>query len=471
VLTSVFFTKLAPQAITYMANILIIEDDTEIREMLSLGVRSYGYDVDMAADGSTARELLTENKYGVVITDLVMPDVEGTELISFIKDVSPDSKIIVMTAHASVKVAKECVGKGASSFVIKPFSMEQMYYTIETTLAEKKLMEEEETIYEDLISENIFFGMAGKSVEMKKIYHTIMTVAKTSSPVIIYGETGAGKEMVARAIHLNSDRRKSEMLVVDCASLSEHLFQSELFGYVRGAFTGAFKDKIGLLKAAAGSTILLDEIGEISSPAQAQLLRFLQNGEFRPVGGTHNLRSDARVLAATNVDLEEKVKSGDFREDLYHRLNVLTISLPPLREHREDIPLLSYYFLRNFARQQKKSIRNISSTALSVMMARNWPGNVRELKNTLERAVTFCQDETILPYHLSPGMEISDINNEMGTALSLSEAIHRTEQAQIVRAMRESKGNKQEAARLLGIDRITLWRKIKSYNLNLPTFS
>ncbi len=454
-----------------MATILIIEDDTEIRGMLVMGVKSYGYDVNTAIDGNSARELLKGKKYDVVVTDLVMPDVKGTELISFIKEVSPDSKVIVMTAHASVKVAKECVEKGAASFVIKPFSMEQMYYTIETALTEKKLMEEEETSYEDMISENIFFGLAGKSVEMKKIYHTILTVAKTSSPVIIYGETGSGKEMVARAIHLNSDRREREMMVVDCGALSEHLFQSELFGYVRGAFTGAFKDKIGLLKAASGSTILLDEIGEISHQAQSQLLRFLQNGEFRPVGGTQNLRSDARVLAATNVDLEERVNSGQFREDLYHRLNVLTISLPPLRNHREDIPLLSYYFLRNFARQQKKSIRNISSTALSVMMARNWPGNVRELKNTIERAVTFCQDDTILPYHLSPGMEISDVNDESGTALSLSEAIHRTEQAQIVRAMRECKGNKQAAARLLGIDRITLWRKIKSYNLKIPTFS
>lgn len=454
-----------------MSTILIIEDDPEIREMLAIGVKSYGYDVNTAVDGNSARESLKWKKYNVVITDLVMPDVEGTELISFIKNVSPDSKVIVMTAHASVKVAKECVEKGAFSFVIKPFSMEQMYYTIETALVEKKLMEEEETSYEDLISENIFFGMAGKSVEMKKIYHTIMTVAKTRSPVIIYGETGSGKEMVARAIHLNSDRREREMLVVDCAALSEHLFQSELFGYVRGAFTGAYKDKMGLLKAATAGTILLDEIGEISTQAQSQLLRFLQNGEFRPVGGTQNLRSDARVLAATNVDLEERVASGNFREDLYHRLNVLTISLPPLREHREDIPLLSYYFLRNFARQQKKSIGNISSAALSVMMARSWSGNIRELKNTIERAVTFCQDETILPYHLSPGMEISDINDEMGTALSLSEAIHRTEQAQIIRAMRESRGNKQEAARLLGIDRITLWRKIKSYNLKIPTFS
>jgi DNA-binding NtrC family response regulator len=454
-----------------MGKILIIEDDPEIRGMLVMGVKSYGYDVNTAVDGNSARELLKGEKYDVVITDLVMPDVEGTELISFIKEVSPESKVIVMTAHASVKVAKECVEKGASSFVIKPFSMEQMYYTIETALAEKKLMEEEETSYEDLISENIFFGMAGKSVEMKKIYHTILTVAKTRSPVIIYGETGAGKELAARAIHLNSDRRKREMLIVDCGTLSEHLFQSELFGYVRGAFTGAFKDKIGLLKAAAGSTILLDEIGEISAPAQSQLLRFLQNGEFRPIGGTRNQKSDARVLAATNVDLEERVNSGHFREDLYHRLNVLTISLPPLREHREDIPLLSHYFLRNFARQQKKTVRNISSAALSVLMARVWPGNVRELENTIERAVTFCQDETILPYHLSPGMEISDSRNDQGTALSLSEAIHRTEQAQIVRAMRESRGNKQEAARLLGIDRITLWRKIKSYNLKIPTFS
>jgi two-component system, NtrC family, response regulator AtoC len=454
-----------------MVKILIIEDDSEIRDMITIGVKSYGYEVSVASDGNSARELLKGDKYDVVISDLVMPDVKGTELIDFIKDVAPESKIIVMTAHASVKVAKECVQKGASSFVIKPFSMEQMYYTIETALMEKKLMEEEETSYEDLISENIFFGMAGKSLEMKKIYHTILTIAKTDSPVIIYGETGTGKELAARAIHLNSDRGKREMLVVDCGALSEHLFQSELFGYVKGAFTGAFKDKIGLLKAAAGSTILLDEIGEISPQAQSQLLRFLQNGEFRPVGGTHNIRSDARVLAATNVDLEEKVNSGHFREDLYHRLNVLTISLPPLREHREDIPLLSYYFLRNFAGQQKKPIKNISSVALSVMMARNWPGNVRELENTIERAVTFCLDETILPYHLSPGMEISGKNQEADTALSLSEAIHRTEKEQIVRAMRESKGNKQEAARLLGIDRITLWRKIKAYNLNIPTFS
>lgn len=454
-----------------MATILIIEDDAEIRDMLVMGMRAYGYECDLAGDGSEGQARLKEKEYDLVITDLVMPEVEGTELISFIKEVSPRSKIVVMTAYASVKVARECVQKGASSFILKPFSMEQMYYMVQTALTEKRLMEEEEVSYEELISENIFFDMAGKSVEMKKIFHNIITVGATISPVIIFGETGTGKELVARAIHLNSERREKEMLVVDCASLPETLLQSELFGYVQGAFTGAVKDKMGLLQAASEGTIFLDEIGDISSAAQAQLLRFLQNGEYRPVGGTRNLKSNARVIAATNADLEKRVISGRFREDLYHRLNVLTISLPPLRERRDDISILTHYFLREFARQQKKEVKTISSNALSILMARSWSGNVRELKNTIERVVTFCRDDIILPYHLSTGLEISDKDSAPDPALNLTEAVRKAEEAQIIRAIRESKGNKQKAARLLGIDRITLWRKIKSYELDLPTFS
>ena len=452
-------------------SILIIEDDPEIRSMLVTGMGSYGYEAASAPDGDAARVLLEKKKYDLVITDLVMPGVSGVELISFIRKIAPESKVVVMTAHASVRIAKECVQEGAAAFVLKPFTMEQMYYVVETALTEKKLMEEKETSYEDLISENSFFNLVGESVEMKKIYHTILTVAGTDSPVIIYGETGTGKELVARAIHLNSDRREREMLVVDCATLSEHLLQSELFGHVKGAFTGAYRDKAGLLKVADGSTLFLDEIGEISIQSQAGLLRFLQNGEFRPVGGTRREKSNARILAATNMKLEDRVAAGLFRDDLYHRLNVLTIALPPLRERREDIPLLSYYFLRNFARQQGKPVKNISSAALSSLMAGNWPGNVRELENTIERAVTFCQTDTILPYHLYPGAGTVIKDGSSPVALNLQEALHRTEKSQILQALRMSKGNKQAAARLLGIDRITLWRKIKNYDLPIQPCS
>ncbi|MFH1038432.1 MAG: sigma-54 dependent transcriptional regulator [PVC group bacterium] len=453
------------------AGILVVEDDPETRSMLVTAARSYGYDVAEAGDGESARALLEKRKYDLVITDLVMPGVRGTELISFIRKTAPGSAVVVMTAHASVKIARECVKEGAAAFIVKPFTMEQMHYVAETALMGKKLMEEKETSYEDLILENSFFDLVGESVEMKKIYHTILTLAGTDSPVVICGETGTGKELVARAIHLNSDRREREMLVVDCATLSEPLLQSELFGHVKGAFTGAYKDREGLLKAGDQSTIFLDEISEISPQSQASLLRFLQGGEFRPVGGTGTQRSNARILAATNVNLEDRMAAGVFREDLYHRLNVLTVVLPPLRERREDIPLLSYYFLRNFARQQGKPVKNISSAAMSLLMAGQWPGNVRELENTIERAVTFCPADSILPCHLYPGSPPAGNGEEPSPVLNLNDALHHAEKSQILKALRMSKGNKQNAARMLGIDRITLWRKIKNYDLLIPPYS
>jgi len=451
------------------ARVLIIEDDKATRRMLKTGMESCGFQVSSAENGESARAALKESRFEVVVTDIVLPDARGTDLITFIKKISPSSKVLVMTAHASDKLSKECVMRGATSFLLKPFSIEQLYYAIETALTELRLLDEEESHYENLISDNFFCGMMGKSMEMRKIYHVITTVAPTDSPVVIGGETGTGKEMVAQAIHQNSERKNKELVVIDCAALSQTLLQSELFGHVKGAFTGAVKNKPGLLKLAADSTILLDEIGEMDNAAQSQLLRFLQDGKFRPVGGTSWIESNARVLAATNVDLEERIVEGAFREDLYHRLNVINIFIPPLRHRREDIPLLSYFFLRKFAGRREKSIKNISSAALSMLMGQPWSGNVRELENTISRAVTFCDGDTILPFHLSPSLKMPDERIDDSSSLKLTDAVQDAEKARIMKALRLSDGVKQEAARLLDIDRITLWRKMKQYNLEDPT--
>lgn len=445
--------------------VLIIEDEEDTRKMFRLGLSGYGYEVDVAPDGKTAKDLLQSKKYTVVVADLRLPDVKGMELIGFIKTVSPLSRVVVMTAHASLEVAKDCVEKGATSFLVKPFGLEQMHYTIETAIAERRLMAEEETSYEDMLSENIFSDMVGKSLEMKKIYHTILTVAKTSSPVVILGETGTGKELVALAIHAHSKRSRNTMVAVNCASLSENLLESELFGHVKGAFTGAIKDKPGLLEMASNSTLFLDEITEVSRAIQAKLLRFLENGEFRQVGGTVNRRSNARILTSSNRNLEEEVRGGGLREDLFHRLNVISICLPPLRERREDIPLLSHHFLRIHVAKLKKPIKTISPSALSLLMAQQWPGNVRELQNTIERAVTFCTGDAILPYHFYPSMRVHPDDEDKNFFLDLNKTVQAVEKAQIIKALRISGGNKTRAAKILGIDRITLWRKMKAAGL------
>ena len=449
-----------------MDRILIIEDTADVRRMLRLGLAGYGWEVETAPDGKTARRLLREGAYAVVVADLRIPDVKDLELISFIKTEAPTAKLVVMTAHATVGIAKDCVRKGATAFIVKPFTLEQMRYTIETALAERKIVEEEEDSYRQQLQESRFCDLVGKSLEMRKIYHTILTVARTDSPVIIFGETGTGKELVARAIHESSDRRSKLLVAVNCASLSENLLESELFGHVQGAFTGAIRDKTGLLKEARDSTVLLDEISEVSPVVQARLLRFLQNGEIRPVGSTAVQNSNARVLATTNVHLEDRVAKGKFREDLFHRLNVISIVLPPLRERREDIPLLSHCFLKEFAAQQKKPIRVIAPAALSLLMVQEWPGNVRELQNALERAVTFCTGDAILTFHLYPHLKISSEGKSGEPLLDLGKTVEATERAQILKALQISGGNKSKAAELLGIDRITLWRKIKAYNLS-----
>ena len=448
-----------------MDRILVIEDSADVRRMLRLGLGGHGWEVDTAPDGKTARDRLEQGGYAVVVSDIRLPDVKDLELISFIKSAAPEAKLVVMTAHATVALAKECVRKGAATFIVKPFTLEQMRYTVETALMERRILAEDEDSCGRELEESRFCDLVGKSPAMRRVYRAILTVAKTDSPVIIYGETGTGKELAARAIHQSSDRSSKSLVAVNCASLSESLLESELFGHVKGAFTGAIRDKNGLLREARDSTVLLDEISELSGALQARLLRFLQNGEVRPVGSSTVQISNARVVATTNVPLEERVAQGKFREDLFHRLNVICLVLPPLRERKEDIPLLSHGFLAEFVRAQKKPIRSISPEALSLLMARDWPGNIRELRNAIERAVTFCAGEAILPGHLQSGLPSGAGAEGEGALLDLGKTIEATERTQIERALQATGGNKSKAAEMLGIDRITLWRKIKAYRL------
>ncbi len=449
-----------------MDRILVIEDSADVRRMLRLGLGGHGWEVDTAPDGKTARDRLERGGYAVVVSDIRLPDVKDLELISFIKSAAPEAKLVVMTAHATVALAKECVRKGAATFIVKPFTLEQMRYTVETALMERRILAEDEDSYGRELKESRFCDLVGKSPAMCKVYRAILTVAKTDSPVIIYGETGTGKELAARAIHQSSDRSSKSLVAVNCASLSESLLESELFGHVKGAFTGAIRDKNGLLREARDSTVLLDEISELSGALQARLLRFLQNGEVRPVGSSTVQISNARVVATTNVPLEERVAQGKFREDLFHRLNVICLVLPPLRERKEDIPLLSHSFLAEFVRAQKKPIRSITPEALSLLMARDWPGNIRELRNAIERAVTFCAGDAILPGHLQSGLPSGAGAESEGALLDLGKTIEATERTQIEKALQATGGNKSKAAEMLGIDRITLWRKIKAYRLS-----
>ncbi len=456
-----------------MEKILIVEDDLNLCRLLSLSLAEKGYQVAAVNSGREALAVLAAEEYDVVVLDFHLPDTRAIDLIPPIRAFAPGSIIMVMTAYGTLDIARECVARGAAAFILKPFNLDQVHYIIRKEKIGKKLREEESRRYGSLVDQSRFGEMVGRSVRMRQIYETVVTVAPTDAPVLILGETGTGKELVARAIHENSPRATRRMMVINCAALPEFLLESELFGHVKGAFTGAGSEKKGLVEAAGEGTIFLDEIGDLAPGLQAKLLRFLQDHSYRPVGGVADRLAPGRVLASTNRDLPGRIEKDLFRKDLYYRLNVISIQVPPLRERREDIPLLAYYFMKNFAGKQGKDIREIVPEALNILVGGSWEGNVRELEHTIERAVTFCRGPAILPGHLaacpgngSPGEPVAD---HLGPAArtSLSENLHNVERTLIISALEATGWNKKRAAEKLGINPATLWKKMKRYQIPL----
>jgi DNA-binding NtrC family response regulator len=446
--------------------ILIVDDDEITCNLLEEVLSKEGYVVDKALNGREAIDKGENKPYDVVLTDIRMIDVDGMEVLRAYRQKSPDSIIIMMTAFGSIETAIRAIKEGAYDYVSKPFKLDEIKLTIRRALEQKRLLQENLFYRQELITKYKLENIVGRSPQMLQVYKTVARVAESRSTVLIAGESGTGKELVARAIHFNSPRSSKSYVAVDCGSLAETLLESELFGHVRGAFTGAVTNKKGLFEEADNGTCFLDEVGDISLAMQAKLLRVIQEHEIKRVGGTETTKIDVRIIAATNKNLEELVAEKKFREDLFYRLNVVSIHLPPLRERLDDIPFLADHFLRKYAAENEKPVSRISAEVLDLLLRYQWPGNVRELENVIERAVTLSPHSLILPEDLPRRLRVepSEIS---ATSLPSQVSLTELEKIYIKKVLEETGGNKKRAADILGIDRRTLYRMAARYGISL----
>ena len=436
---------------------MIVDDDPVALDLLREVLSKEGYEVVSALSAEEAISQGIENIFDVIITDVRMGEKDGMDVLRSFKKTSPETAVIMITAFGSIDTAIEAIREGAFDYISKPFKLEEIKITVRRALEQRRLLRENQYYRQELLEKYQFKNVIGRTPQMFQVYKTIARVADTKSTILLYGERGTGKELVARSIHYNSQRSDRPFVTVDCASLVETLMESELFGHVRGAFTGALQAKRGLFEEADGGTLFLDEVGNLSLSTQAKLLRFLQEYEIKRVGGTENIKVDVRVIAATNQFLEPLVKSGNFREDLFDRLNVVPISLPPLREKKEDIPLLIIHFLQKSSEENRKQISYISPEALDILTQYSWPGNVRELRHTIERAVVLSTQPIILPEDLPKKM----LEEVKGKEIQFPEELlplREVERMYVLKVLRETKGNKKKASEILGIDRTTLYR-------------
>jgi DNA-binding NtrC family response regulator len=439
------------------ARLLIVDDDPVALDLLREVLSKEGYEVVSALSGEEAISRGIENIFDVIITDVRMGEKDGMDVLRSFKKTSPETAVIMITAFGSIDTAIEAIREGAFDYISKPFKLEEIKITVRRALEQRRLLRENQYYRQELLEKYQFKNVIGRTPQMFQVYKTIARVADTKSTILLYGERGTGKELVARSIHYNSRRSDRPFVTVDCASLVETLMESELFGHVRGAFTGALQAKRGLFEEADGGTLFLDEVGNLSLSTQAKLLRFLQEYEIKRVGGTENIKVDVRVIAATNQFLEPLVKSGNFREDLFDRLNVVPISLPPLREKKEDIPLLIIHFLQKSSEENRKQISYISPEALDILTQYSCPGNVRELRHTIERAVVLSTQPIILPEDL-PKKMLEEVKGEEIQFPEELLPLREVERRYVLKVLRETKGNKKKASEILGIDRTTLYR-------------
>ncbi len=448
-----------------MKKILIVDDDLVMGEMCKELLKSKGYTSDVVTSGKEAIEKLSTNdSYSIILTDLVMPDVDGIEVLKKAKQLYPLIAVIVMTSYGTVSNAVEAMKLGASDYITKPFKRDELVIIIEKILQLQRLEGEVDRLRSELAEKYTFGNIIGESMKMRKIYEIISNVSNTEANILIQGETGTGKELVARAIHYNSNRKDCPFVKVDCAALAETLLESELFGHEKGAFTGATKDRIGRFRTADRGTIFLDEIGNISMTIQAKLLRVLQDSEFETVGSDKPVKVDVRIIAATNADLEDRVEKGSFRRDLFYRLNVIRIFLPPLRERIDDIPLLISHFLSIHNEKNRKTVEGISRETLSKLMSYSWPGNIRELENVIERAVILCKGKIIEPADIPLYQErVGFMQDTSGKPLHV--LIDQFERQVIINTMDLAGSDKEKAAKILQISRASLYNKINKHKL------
>ncbi len=439
-----------------MARILVVDDDLGMRDLLEIMLTQEGYEVACGGDPDKALQRVRKEQFDLVITDLKMPKMDGIEFLKQVKELKPETQVILITAFASGNTALSAMKEGAYDYIEKNFDIDELKRIVHEAMEQKGIKTREAQFIKDLAGDVAFGGMIGKSREMLKVYGTIKKVSETPANILILGESGTGKELVAKAIHEHSPRKDMPFVVINCGGIPENLLESEFFGYMKGSFTGAFTDKAGLFESANNGTIFLDEIGELPSLLQVKLLRVVQEKTFRRIGGTVDIKVNVRIISATNQNLEEKVKGGSFREDLYYRLNVIPIHLPPLRERREDIPVLTRYFIEKYSREFAKDIKTISSYALELLMDYPFPGNVRELENIIERSVALESTNIILPDNLFIDRE--QIKNDHplpavipDAGIQLNEELTKIEKQFIETALNKTKGSKTKAADLLHV--------------------
>ena len=439
-------------------NILIVDDEEIVRESLARWLEEDGYEVVAAENGFRALERLPEKDWNLAMVDLKMPGMDGIQLMDEIRKIKPETIVIIMTAYATVDTAVQAMKKGAHDYIVKPFNPEDLSLTIRKIIEHQKLVKENLYLRKELKKQYRLHDLVSKNHKMIEIFELVKTVAKSNSIVLVQGESGTGKELLSRAIHMESPRRDEPFVSVSCASLTESLLESELFGYDKGAFTGADQARSGKIELAKDGTLFLDEIGDISLKLQMDLLGVIELREFRRVGGTQLIPITSRIIAATNRDLAKAIQEGKFREDLYYRLNVISVHIPPLRERKEDIPLLVEHFIERFNIEMGKNVDGLAETAMRTLMDYHWPGNARELRNVIERSMVVTKGRMILDTDLSlpraPG-----VPNSRGKSLSEMEKEH------IRQVLHDNKWNIIRSAQVLGIDRVTLYNKIRKYEL------
>jgi len=444
-------------------NILVVDDEEIVRGSLHDWLREDGYQVEAVEDGFKALEKFRDRNWDIALIDLKMPKMDGLELLGKIKEIRPETQVVIITAFATVNTAVQAIKIGAYDYLVKPFNPEELSLLIKRLVESQNLLKEISHLRKELQKQYQFYDLISKSAAMQKVFDLAHTIAKSNSNILILGESGTGKELLARAIHNESLRAAGPFIAVSCVALTESLLESELFGHEKGSFTDAIAQKKGKFELADRGTIFLDEIGDINPKLQLSLLRVLQEKEFTRVGGIKSIKVDVRIIAATNRDLKKAVDEGKFRDDLYYRLNVIAIELPPLREHKEDIPLLVHHFIEKFNIEMGGKVERIAEEALDILMKYDWPGNVRELENVIERAMVITRGTLIKAedLHLSP-----QVLKEKGAVPSSDDkTIKSIEKKHIARVLEENNWNVQKSAEQLGIDRVTLYNKIKKYKL------
>jgi two-component system response regulator AtoC len=454
------------------AKILVVDDDAVARELLADALKKEGYEVEAFSSGEEAIERGRRGRVDLVLTDIKMGTVDGLTVLREFKRFSADTSIVLLTSFGSLEGAIEAMKQGAYDYLAKPFKKEEIKLVVQRSLDHCQLVRENARYRDELKGREDWSPLVGSSPAMLEVYKLVARVSEGKSTVLLQGESGTGKELIARAIHANSARRDKPFVPVNCGALPDMLLESEMFGYEKGAFTGAVGTKAGLFEAANGGTLFLDEIGDLGQALQVKLLRVMQDHEVRRVGGTTSLKVDVRIIVATNRDLEQFVKEGKFRDDLYYRLNVVRITLPTLVERKEDIPMLAHHFLQKYAGGSARAVRGFLPDTMALLKQYRWPGNVRELENAIERAVSLSHGPLLTPDDLpaalrQPESQVGDKPEVSDQQDAVCMTLEEVEKRHLIRVLKETKGNKAKAAKILGIDRRTLYRMAERFGLAL----